>query len=615
MASPSRKRKLQLEPLELRALLDGNLTVSILQGSLVLQGDSAGNVASIEQLPAVDASGAVVEGGSFQIVPDENTSINQGKPGEALTVSGVTGGVLIDLGAGDDRLKFSGVRGQTVSSLKIDAGAGADAVSLSNLDVAGALTIESRDSLDASASQTRALDCHLKFEQLRGKRSSADLSGMQITHKLDIESVGAADVSVSQSSAASVFMKFEGIKGEAAVDTASLDGVTVDGGLSVTSRNAALKFDGTDVQAGIAHIKYDGSGVQRSSVDLRGVHVVHKLDIEGSGGADVSVRSSDADHMFLKFEGKLKGQAAASTASLDGVTVDGGLTIASRDAALKLEATDASAADFYLKLDQPRGQRSSADLTGVQVTHKLDIEGRGGADVSVAKSNAASVYLKFEGIKGEAALDTASLDGVTVDGGLTVTSRDAALKFEGAGLQAGNIYIKYEGASDQRSSASISGSQIQHKLDVASNGPLDFSVQKSSAHGIFLKVEFPRRQDARSTVSLSDVDLDGELDVMSLAPLDFSASALRAVDMFLKITDIKMQQAGSTVSLVDVVLSGGLQISTGNGNDTVIISGSSVEGPVKLDGGRGQDSLTLVDDQIAVEPIVVGFESSGQKPT
>jgi hypothetical protein len=115
MASPSRKRKLQLESLELRALLDGNLTVSILQGNLVLQGDAAGNVASIEQLPAVDAAGAVVEGGSFQIVPDENTSLNQGKPGQALTVSGVTGGVLIDLGAGDDRLKFSGVQGQTVS--------------------------------------------------------------------------------------------------------------------------------------------------------------------------------------------------------------------------------------------------------------------------------------------------------------------------------------------------------------------------------------------------------------------------------------------------------------------------------------------------------------------
>lgn len=615
MASPSRKRKLQLESLELRALLDGNLTVSILQGNLVLQGDAAGNVASIEQLPAVDAAGAVVEGGSFQIVPDENTSLNQGKPGQALTVSGVTGGVLIDLGAGDDRLKFSGVQGQTVSSLKIDAGAGADAVSLSDLDVAGALTIESRGSLDASASQTRALDCYLKFEQVRGKRSSADLSGMQITHKLDIESVGAIDVSVSQSSAASVFIKFDGIKGEAAVDTASLDGVTVDGGLSVISRNAALKFDGTDVQAGIAHIKYDGSGVQRSSVGLSGVHVVHKLDIEGSGGADVSVRNSDADHMFLKFEGKLKGQAAASTASLDGVTVDGGLTVISRNAALKLEATDASAEDFYLKLDQPRGQRASADLSGVRVTHKLDIESSGGMDVSVAKSNAASVFIKFDGIKGEAAADTASLDGVTVDGGLTVRSRDAALKFEGAGLKADNLYIKYEGINNQRSSASISGSQIQHKLDVASNGALDFSVQKTSAHDIFLKVEFPRSQDARSTVSLGDVDLDGELDVMSLAPLDFSASALRAVDMFLKITDIKMQQAGSTVSLVDVVLSGGLQISTGNGNDSVMISGSSVEGPVKLNGGRGQDSLTLVDDQFAVEPIIVGFESSGQKPT
>lgn len=613
MVVPLRKRKLQLETLELRTLLDGNIAVSILDGNLVLQGDALGNAASVEQLAAVDPSGAVVAAGSFQIVPDENTSLNDGKPGEALTVSGVTGGVMIGLGGGDDRIKMDGAQGQSLSFLKIEMGAGADAAQVSNVTVAGALTIESRGALDAGVDETQAADIFLKFESAAGKRSSASLSDVQVAHKLDLESSGGVDVSAARTRAASGYIKFEDIKGEAALATTSLDGLTVDGDLTIASRGVTQKLDASNVEANNLFLKYEGPR-DRSSASIANSQILHKLELESTGAVDVSVQSTRAADMFIKVEFPSR-RNERSSVLLSDVDLDGQLDVVSV-APLDFTGHKLSASDLYLKYEVPSSQRSSASLSDFHVLHKLDIESNGALDVSVGSSSAASGFLKFDGIKGESTQDTTSLDGLTVNGDLIIFSRGVMNKVEAANVKAANIFLKFEGASGQRSSASLSKFDVLHKLDIESGGALDVSVQQTRAVDMFLKLERTSGPKAVSSIDLSDVDLDGQLDVASLAPLDFSASRLRAVDMFLKITepkskisDAKMQGTGSSVSLVDIVLSGQLQISTGNGNDTVLVSGASVEGPVSLDGGGGQDSLTLADNQFAVEPVITGFES------
>ncbi len=535
MASRSRKRKLQLEALELRRVLDGNLTVSILDGNLVLAGDALANVATVEQLAPIDATGAPAVGGSFQIIPDENTSINQGKPGEALTISGVTGGVKAALGDGNDQLTVEGDPRFKFEYLKLDMGAGADVVKISDVAVAGALSVSSRGTMDGS---------------------------------------------VRQSQADRMYLKYEGVAG------------------------------------------------QRSSVDLSGIHVIHKLDIEGRGGADVSLKHADAASLFIKFDG-IKGEAASATATLEGLKIGGDLSVLSRGVTQKVSAVDVQADAIYLKYDGVPGARSSADLSGIHVIHKLDIEGRGALDLSVSKASAADMFLKLDGIKGESALDKTSLDGVVVQGGLTVLSRNVEHKFSAGGVQADHIHIKYEGSAGQRSAISIGGSQIQHKLDIEGRGAATLSIEETKAVDMFLKLESVRGQDAPSSIAIADLDLDGRLDVASLGALNFSAQALHAIDMFLKISDVKSRAgappSGSHVALVDAVLSGQLQISTGAGDDTVLVSGTSVKGPARFNGGGGgggggggsggQDSLTLINDQFAVEPIIVGFESVTKKST
>ena len=131
-------RKLAVDALERRTLMAGDVVVSVIGAELHIQGDDEANAIAILRTPNTTA---------FQVVrTDVNTTINGSL--SPYLATGVTGGFVIESGAGNDRL---GIHGASVNGpLKIDTGtdAGADSVNLVGVFVAGGLTLNTGSGVD-----------------------------------------------------------------------------------------------------------------------------------------------------------------------------------------------------------------------------------------------------------------------------------------------------------------------------------------------------------------------------------------------------------------------------------------------------------------------------------
>ena len=93
-----KSRGLSLEPCERRALLAGNVTALVDDGSLVIAGDAAANGVAIQQ---TNTGRYVVTG--FDL--DGATTVNGGSA--PVVLDGVTNDVVVDLRDGDDALVVS----------------------------------------------------------------------------------------------------------------------------------------------------------------------------------------------------------------------------------------------------------------------------------------------------------------------------------------------------------------------------------------------------------------------------------------------------------------------------------------------------------------------------
>jgi hypothetical protein len=140
MARNTNPRPLTVESLEPRALPDGNVSASVVGGSLILRGDHLDNGVVLDQR----GLGA----GEVRVISDATTTVN-GEGGAAVVFSGVTRDVRVRLLAGDDRLDVVGVA--VPRDLDIGAGAGDDVVSLTGVTVRRDLTVVARDGGDVVA--------------------------------------------------------------------------------------------------------------------------------------------------------------------------------------------------------------------------------------------------------------------------------------------------------------------------------------------------------------------------------------------------------------------------------------------------------------------------------
>ena len=160
-------------------------------------------------------------------------------------------------------------------------------------------------------------------------------------------------------------------------------------------------------------------------------------------------------------------------------------------------------------------------------------------------------------------------------------------------------------------------------------GALSMTADGVQAGGMTLKLTSPSAQTP-SNIQLSDINLSGQLNATSLGPSNFylgpaktgspqtgggPSFGLLATDMFFKVSDPPgAQQGPSVVEVANAVLSGQMQITTGGGNDSIVVAGGSVAGTSQFDGGAGQrNKLSIDGNQFGNAPVIVHFATVTQK--
>ena len=111
------RKSLHLEKLERRALLAGVVSADLVGRELQIVGDELDNGVQVERAGR----------NAVRIVPDETTSVNDGRPGEPVVIRGTARSVNVELGDGNDQIKFSRPP-RAPQSLKINTGAGNDTI-------------------------------------------------------------------------------------------------------------------------------------------------------------------------------------------------------------------------------------------------------------------------------------------------------------------------------------------------------------------------------------------------------------------------------------------------------------------------------------------------------
>ena len=135
MNKTSTARRLQVETLENRELMAGNVNVSMSNGNLFITGDANPNHVQVRQSsPGVYSISGVMLGGSATKINGYN----------GVTASGVTGNVSVSLGGGSDQLDFGTGDARQINvpgTLTIDMGTGNDWTYVRDVKTGGNLTV------------------------------------------------------------------------------------------------------------------------------------------------------------------------------------------------------------------------------------------------------------------------------------------------------------------------------------------------------------------------------------------------------------------------------------------------------------------------------------------
>ena len=130
-------RRLQLESLENRELMAGNVSVAFHNGDLYITGDGAANDVQVRQ------SSPGVYKITGQTHYNAATKIN-GNANGTSTATGVYGNVFVSLGGGDDHLDFGTGDARLITvpkNLSIDMGAGNDWANVRDVKTGGNLAV------------------------------------------------------------------------------------------------------------------------------------------------------------------------------------------------------------------------------------------------------------------------------------------------------------------------------------------------------------------------------------------------------------------------------------------------------------------------------------------
>lgn len=290
------KRHLKFELLELRAMLAGNVLVSVIDGDLRVEGDDQDNVLEFQQLTRSD-SRAARGGMSFRITPGEGTSLNRNDPGVGMVISGVTRNVDVNMGGGADALTVMGASGRQIQNLVIDAGGGPDAVRITGFRLSHDISITAADSVDLSIDQTKAAHVFVEITTnqddpktpVEASASSVTIRDSRLRGSLNVASDAALD------------MKIHGIGviPDVCKTPAPPAPIVPCGTVSIFSgAPLALAMDQTrasDVIVKIDSIKGDSSGLEEtpaSSVSIRNSRLSRDANISSNAPLKVDVENT-----------------------------------------------------------------------------------------------------------------------------------------------------------------------------------------------------------------------------------------------------------------------------------------------------------------------------------
>jgi Ca2+-binding RTX toxin-like protein len=252
LGSPN--RRLRLESLESRSLLAGNVLASVTDGSLSITGNADANLILITQ----------TADNAFRISGNAGTEIN----GSAFVdLTNVSGAVNINLRGGNDVVVFNGPAAGAGfvadfdGDFSIDAGAGNDSLTLSNIEVDGDVSIN-----------TGAGNDRLTASEIEATGDVSVNAG-----------VGNDNLTLTGASAASLSVNLG-----AGNDTAQLTDLDVDGAISLNAGdgNDSLTISGAasaDDDADNVSVNLGGGN---DTLNVSGLDVVGNVNVTGGAGND-----------------------------------------------------------------------------------------------------------------------------------------------------------------------------------------------------------------------------------------------------------------------------------------------------------------------------------------
>lgn len=187
-----RRHRLQIESLEQRRMLAGDVTVIVKSGRLLVTGAAGDEAVEITQGSKAN---------TFRIAGLEGTTVNGQVATTPVAFSGVSRGIRIDLGAGENAIALGKAgQEQTVApAVSVNGGVGDDSITITNTRVRGTLAIET----NAGRNRVNLLNTSVAGDVVIGTmlypssdEDTIEIGGMAITGRLQYRS-GARDQSVS----------------------------------------------------------------------------------------------------------------------------------------------------------------------------------------------------------------------------------------------------------------------------------------------------------------------------------------------------------------------------------------------------------------------------------
>ena len=529
------------EILEPRVLLDGDVTAFLAGSTLVIQGDGQSNAVIIY---GSATPGQFVVSGVTHSVTGNQTTVN----GDLFDLfDGVTSGVKVDMGQGDDELLI-GTPGATATTtiqgnLSIDMGGGTlngvyigfniDAFNyLGDVDILGSLTIQGSDAEDVVF--------------LTGVGV-----GKNLTMKLGDSPAGTSNFVLMSRNATAATSNFIGGKlsmtGGDGIDNWSIGETTVTGSVQFKLGDTP---DGETDQLTIEDSTISGA------VKITG----------GDGREDIEVLTST----LSSFSAQLKGSAGVS---VDLVEFNSALIVGN----VKISANG----ECYMRI---------LDNSGVY--GNLSIRSKGGVSLDIDDSS----------VTGKVSVSGGSYAGVYLDQSASITG-DVALKGKSAsqlGLsQASSIDgdVKFNGSSGQDGLYLYSGCEITGSVKITFRTPEDGQDESVDIRGHVGGDLSITGGNGRENIDISGATIDGDI------KLDLKGAQVAGIGTsnLLDITngsvlrgDVSIRSKGRIeATLTGSQIDGTFNMKLGKRNDQVDIADCTFFGSFILDTSHGSDTLNI----------------------